>query len=235
MTESESSSSTRARRTAKSPSSPRARTRRTQAERREQTRTQILEVSSQLIRSRGVSGLRTQEVAELAGVSQGAQFHHFPTKDDLVIATFAYVHDKFVQRSRWQPSAESSLAEVIDHIIEDAFDFYFDDAFYLDLALGIDGQSPLLDKVQKRIITSRFQAETAWREALEAKGLRRSIARDVLAMTLSLVRGFGVRHLMERDKPQFLRLSRWWSKIILDYLASHNELSTSRNAKKTRS
>src|SRR5437868_9971346 len=45
--------------------------RRTQAERSETTRKQLLEATAKLIRQKGFGGLRTTEVASLAGVSRG--------------------------------------------------------------------------------------------------------------------------------------------------------------------
>ena len=55
--------------------------RRTQAERTEETRTRILKAASELIRRRGYARFRTADVAAEAGLSRGAQLHHFPTKD----------------------------------------------------------------------------------------------------------------------------------------------------------
>ena len=52
--------------------------RRTQAERSEETRTRILKAAANLIRKRGYARFRTAEVAEEAGLSRGAQLHHFP-------------------------------------------------------------------------------------------------------------------------------------------------------------
>ncbi len=61
-----------------------SRTRRTQAERREQTRARLLDATIQSILEVGYAGTTTRRVAELAGVSQGAQTHHFPHRVDLV-------------------------------------------------------------------------------------------------------------------------------------------------------
>lgn len=65
--------------------------RRTQAERSEETRTRILKAASNLIRKRGYARFRTAEVSAEAGLSRGAQLHHFPTKDALVVATLEFV------------------------------------------------------------------------------------------------------------------------------------------------
>ena len=65
--------------------------RRTQAERSGETRRRILDAAVALLGERGYAGLRTGEVAAAAGVSKGAQTHHFPSKEALVVAVVEHV------------------------------------------------------------------------------------------------------------------------------------------------
>jgi AcrR family transcriptional regulator len=51
--------------------------RRTQAERRESTRTALLDAAVECLIDEGYAAVTTRGVAERAGVSQGAQQHHF--------------------------------------------------------------------------------------------------------------------------------------------------------------
>jgi AcrR family transcriptional regulator len=60
--------------------------RRTQQERRAETQARLLDATIQSILEVGYSATTTRRVAELAGVSQGAQTHHFPHRVDLVRA-----------------------------------------------------------------------------------------------------------------------------------------------------
>jgi AcrR family transcriptional regulator len=57
---------------------------RTQEERRAETRGKLLDAAIQSLLDVGYAGTTTRRVAELAGVSQGAQTHHFPYRVDLV-------------------------------------------------------------------------------------------------------------------------------------------------------
>src|ERR1700729_2230886 len=79
--------------------------RRTQAERSEETRTRILKAAANLIRKRGYARFRTAEVAKEAGLSRGAQLHHFPTKDSLVVATLEFVFEQAQVLSRRRAAA----------------------------------------------------------------------------------------------------------------------------------
>jgi AcrR family transcriptional regulator len=60
--------------------------RRTQGERSAETRGRLLDATIESIADVGYAATTTRRVAELAGVSQGAQTHHFPYRVDLVCA-----------------------------------------------------------------------------------------------------------------------------------------------------
>ncbi|WP_037064347.1 TetR/AcrR family transcriptional regulator [Pseudonocardia acaciae] len=73
--------------------SPRPR-RRTQAERRATTRAALLEACAECLLENGYAGLTTAAVVARAGVSRGAQAHHFSTKAELVVAALRHVSDQ---------------------------------------------------------------------------------------------------------------------------------------------
>jgi len=60
----------------------------------EQTRAAILEVAGKLLAKDGPEGLSVSEVAQLAGVNRGTAYHHFPTRNELIEATKAWVSEK---------------------------------------------------------------------------------------------------------------------------------------------
>jgi AcrR family transcriptional regulator len=60
--------------------------RRPQSERRAATRAGLLDAAEELFAERGFAGTSLADVAEAAGVSKGAIYHHFPSKDDLFLA-----------------------------------------------------------------------------------------------------------------------------------------------------
>lgn len=50
-----------------------------------ETRERILNCALKLFEQRGFTQVKTQDIAELAGVSHGSIFVHFPTRDDLIV------------------------------------------------------------------------------------------------------------------------------------------------------
>jgi AcrR family transcriptional regulator len=62
-----------------------ARVQRTQEERSAATREKLLDAAIECLIERGYAGTTTTEIADRAGVSRGAQLHHFPSKVGLLI------------------------------------------------------------------------------------------------------------------------------------------------------
>lgn len=204
-----------------SSAAPKYAPRRTQAERSETTRKQILDAASRLIRQKGFGGLRTIEVAKLAGVSRGALMHHFPSKHALVVAVLTHVNEvTFAQSTRRAQLARSS-SDPIAEIIKDAQDFFLGDYFFIELAIAMSDESTrrLRSETHQFTRQTRFSIEAAWLDTLVSSGIPKQLASDILALTLSAVRGFSVRMLIENDPEQFTRLMNVWRGIIHQHLA----------------
>jgi len=66
----------------------------TQAERSAATRTRLLDATLDCLVELGWAGTSTTEIVARAGVSRGAQVHHFPTKEDLVLAAVEHLLER---------------------------------------------------------------------------------------------------------------------------------------------
>ena len=64
-----------------------------QEERSAETRRRLLEAAIACLNERGYTGTTTTEIAGRAGVSRGAQLHHFPKKDELVVNALEHVFE----------------------------------------------------------------------------------------------------------------------------------------------
>src|SRR5258707_2996159 len=91
-----------------------------QEERSAETRRRLLDATVACLFDRGYAGTTTTEIASHAGVSRGAQLHHFPRKDELVVSALEHVFElRLVEMSAaiaGPPSGnpEHRLAVVID-------------------------------------------------------------------------------------------------------------------------
>lgn len=73
------------------------RIRRTQAERSAAMRARLLDATIECLVTYGYAGTTTPRVAERAGVTRGAQIHHFRSKEDLVVAAIEHLAQQRVQ------------------------------------------------------------------------------------------------------------------------------------------
>jgi len=184
----------------------------------------LLEASVQVLAKKGYVGFRTIDVAERAQVSRGALTHHFPSKDELIIATLEYAFTGSAERGAVRAHRPQSIDATIAALIKDSQEFFFSDLFLIGLefaALNLrDPDGPIQIHAISR--SGRLPVETAWLEALIESGVPKAIAEDVLWLTNSIIRGLAVRRLWLDDRPRFNRTLRMWQSIIKAYIEQYN-------------
>jgi len=114
----------------------------TQAERTAVTTEKLLGATVTSLIERGYRGTSTPEICRRAGVSRGAQLHHYPTKESLVAAAVEHLLSQRVtelQARLSDPDEMRAPAGVLD--LEDAAGFlwkvYTGDTFYAWLELVV--------------------------------------------------------------------------------------------------
>ena len=97
-------------------------TRRTNEERTRTTRRALISAARQRFEADGYPGTNLDHIAELAGVTKGALYHHFPTKRALYEAVVLDIQDElyehFDQRAKKTESAWDKFVEVFISFIE---------------------------------------------------------------------------------------------------------------------
>jgi AcrR family transcriptional regulator len=184
--------------------------RRTQAERSTDTQERILAAATEVMREHGYAGLRVADVTVAAGMSRGAQTHHFPSKVELVQAIFARLFEQASHDSLARASAVARGDDVIAALIEDGSAFFLGQDFTLGLdMLAAAGRDPeLREAVQGSARLNRFAVEGMWTQVLESHGLSRADADDVLWLAFSTIRGLSVRLLWDYDPERFERVKK---------------------------
>lgn len=194
--------------------------RRTQAERTEETRRRLLDAAVDVLASKGYAGFRTADVAAIAGVSRGAQTHHFPSKDELVMAVVEHVFQRAAEAGRKRARRVGSVDDAIKELISDSQDFFFSELFLIAVDLAIQGRMRASEEnpVSDISAASRLPVEASWLAALIESGVPPSVAEDLLWLTISIVRGLAVRRLWQNDTQRFSRLFKLWRKMVVLYL-----------------
>jgi AcrR family transcriptional regulator len=70
--------------------------RRTQASRSHETRTALIRAGRRLFAEHGYAGANREDIAEFAGVTRGALYHHFDSKEDLFVAVYEAVEEELL-------------------------------------------------------------------------------------------------------------------------------------------
>ncbi|MBN3785331.1 TetR/AcrR family transcriptional regulator [Burkholderia sp. Ac-20353] len=195
--------------------------RRTQAERREETRARILEAAVSELMNKGYAGFRVEQVAATANVSRGAQTHHFPTKEALVLAALQQLYEASTETSMKLIDGLNAGDDVLDALMRDSSNFYLGPNFLIAVSLlNLGDHEPELRKKVRAISRKyRLPIEKAWMEALLRSGLEEEPARTVLNITQSIYRGMVMRRFLRND-PEYTRFTvEQWSRIARAYMS----------------
>lgn len=173
----------------------------TQAERTAATTDKLLGATVASLVERGYRGTSTPEVCRRAGVSRGAQLHHFPNKEALVAAAVEHLLSQRV--AELQARLASAPAGVLD--LEDAASFlwrvYTGDTFYAWLELVVAART---DNDLRVIMAELDERLVAKAERVVSKFLLPYVddARQVKATTrliLAIFDGLATHRILSHD------------------------------------
>lgn len=206
------------------PSRPRAvqpAARRTQAQRTQQMRQKLIDGAITLLAQKRYAGFRIAEVADVAGVSRGAQSHHFPFKDDLVIEALEAIYRRSTDSSLARiAECKAERGELLKGLVKDSTEFFLGEDFYVSLDLMMVGaDSELGLKVKALARTYRLAVEQAWLDAFVKAGCDPDSAEDIVLLTFSIARGMSIRKLMSGETRRFSRLMKLWSHLAEELLS----------------
>lgn len=183
-----------------------------QVQRTAEMKARLSQAAFEVICEVGYASFRTSAVSKKAGVSQGAQLHHFPTKNDLAVAAMEYAYSLAYQAFEQNIAAYRDGDDLIDAIVKDAESFYFSDSFMvaLDILMAGGKDASLRSSLVKLAQENRFETEKVWAKKLKNAGYSADDAREVTAGTYNLVRGYAIRKLISEDTAEYaLVLKRW--------------------------
>jgi AcrR family transcriptional regulator len=198
---------------AQAPQALAPRARRTQEERSAETRARLLEATIESLVAVGYASTTTTAVCERAGVSRGAQVHHFPHKHDLVVAAVAHLAAKNVAVLRERAAAlppdarGDRLAAVVELVVETFGGPLFTAALELWVAARTDAE---LHRALLPFERTAGRGLTAlWREV--AGDLADHARFDaVLELTLHLARGMALQKILRSDDTKRRHLLDVW-------------------------
>ncbi|QZY30970.1 TetR/AcrR family transcriptional regulator [Nocardioides coralli] len=178
-------------------------------------RTRLLEATVDLLVERGFSGTSTTLVSERAGVSRGAQLHHFPTKNDLVVAAVRHLTElrgaELAEAFAAVPRGAGRTRAVVRMLGDHYSSPVFSAALELWVAARTDPQ--LLAAVEP---LEQEVGREAHRLTVRALGVDESRpgVRELVQATLDLVRGLGLASTITDDERRRRRILDEWARTL---------------------
>jgi AcrR family transcriptional regulator len=198
---------------AAAPATPPARTlRRTpQQQRSRATQARLLEATVDCLVDHGWSGTTTTVVAARAGVSRGAQLHHYPTKAALVMAAVEHLAELRAAELRAEaatlPPGQTRLDRVLDLLASAFTGPLFVAALEVWVAARTDAAlREAMIPLEARVGREMHRLTVELLDADE----RRPGVREAVQATLDLLRGLGVANLLSDDSPRRQALLAAW-------------------------
>lgn len=171
-------------------------------------RYRLSKAALEVIKDVGFANFRTSAVSTQAGVSQGAQLHHFPIKYDLTLAARQYAYDQSNSIFTRNIAPFRTDDGPVDAAMKDAEDFFMPDYFMVALDILMAGGRN--EKLRGKQITlpanSRSHVEKAWIDKLVDLGWDKELAEDILNLPFCLIRGYEVKMLISENPKQYQRL-----------------------------
>lgn len=164
---------------------------------------------------RGWSGTTTTVVAALAGVSRGAQLHHYRTRTELVTAAVEHLAVERVAEIRRAADALPGDRRRIEAVLAMLARLYTGPLFVAALELWVAARTdPALHAVAAPM-EARFGRE-AHRLTVELLGADESRAgiREAVQSTLDFIRGLGLADVLTDDTARRERLLRAWATTL---------------------
>lgn len=199
--------------------------RRTQAERTAAMRNRLLDATVECLVTYGYAGTTTPRIAERAGVTRGAQVHHFRSKEDLVVAAVEHLAEQRIQAAIRQNGKLLAAPNPVDTVLEFLWDSHQGDMFIATIELWVASRTDdvLAREVSRVEPMVNSTLVTAIAQLLPDHAARRQV-RNAVYTAMDALRGILIVSFVDRDPSQARR--RWeracvdLSRILSDALVS---------------
>jgi AcrR family transcriptional regulator len=173
--------------------------RRSNAARSAATQARLLDATIECLIERGWAATSTTEVVRRAGVSRGAQVHHFPTKDDLVLAAIEHLLERRIAEFQATfadlPAGERSPATAMRLMYEKCFRATFEPWLELVVAARTD---PALHARFVQLEARFFETALAtFRDLFPVAAADAGFARVGLRLAFSVLDGLAIGRLID--------------------------------------
>lgn len=188
----------------------------TQPERTRAMRGRLMQATVDCLIERGWSGTTTTLVSKRAGVSRGAQLHHFPSKRELVVASLEHLSEQLTAALQGRhDQATHGRRRSTRSVLTLLADYYTSDLFVASLELWVAARTDeqlheVVLPMERRWGRQEHELAVAMLGADDADLPTRALVQA----TLDMLRGFGLANTLSDDSRRRSRILAEWSKIF---------------------
>jgi AcrR family transcriptional regulator len=178
--------------------------RRTQAERRASTQTRLLDATLECVAELGYHRTTTTEVARRAGLSRGAQLHHFGSKAELVVRALDHLHERYNAEFRAaMAELTGSSANPLEAAVDVLWRLYSSPtgSAWMALSLAATGDPELRSRMAELDRRTMAMATATFAELFPAVAADPEFSMAPL-FTFTVLDGLALRHAVVQDDQQ---------------------------------
>ena len=157
--------------------------RRTQEERSATTRAKLLEATIECLVTYGYAGTTVARVAEQAQVTRGAQVHHFPTKELLVISAVRHLNELRSQEIADMVAPLEGSPELVDGVLDQLWEAHRGPVFVATAEMWIAART------NAQLAEHVTEVEDTVTVAFQGSRTTRTEFRDAVFTSMDAIRG----------------------------------------------
>jgi AcrR family transcriptional regulator len=174
-------------------------------------RARLLDATVECLVEYGYAGTSTHRVVELAGVTRGAQVHHFRSKEDLVMAAIEHLAEQRTQAAVREIAQVKATADPVSAVLEYLWESHQGPIFAATVELWIAARTdPVLARQVERvepIVNGALVGAIA--QLLPEQAAQKEL-RDIILTAMDALRGILVSSF---GAPEPKRARRRWDRV----------------------
>jgi len=204
--------------------------RRTQQQRRSETQHKLCEAALDLLVEVGYERLTTAQIAQRAQVSKGALAHHYPSKDDMLVAAYRHLlarWDALRQSFLQQQGGRSDMEGLMRYLWRDVFgrpDFLAS----VEMMLAARHHPSLQERLREVLATWTTARDAVFRQVVPLDDPAELA--DFLQVNFCFLRGLALYGGLAGDPAQQDRALALWAEMAGAYVESRRAAAERRRA-----
>ncbi|WP_454793461.1 TetR/AcrR family transcriptional regulator [Mycolicibacterium lutetiense] len=185
-------------------------------------RTRLLDATVECLVTYGYAGTTTQRVAEVAGVTRGAQVHHFRSKEDLVVAAIEHLAEQRVQAAVRDLGRVAKGPDSVSMMLDYLWESHQGPIFVATLELWVAARTdPVLAEQVERVEPIVSGALIGALAQLVPDRAAQKELRDLAYTAMDALRGILLSSFADRDAK---RARKRWDRVCVQLRGMFSEI-----------